>query len=128
MQRIKYPFLTLVYIVQCIASDATVQVMLSTSDGNFYGDIRSHERVSLDLKYCQILVISYLHRMPCSIISQMALSFGEYLDYASKFMDCDKKDKQSSEGKLLDGMQLYLAQVKYLMLVLLISSKLWFIC
>ena len=43
----------------------------------------------------------------------MALSFGEYLDYASKFMDCDKKDKQSSEGQLLDGMQLYLAQVKY---------------
>ena len=57
----------------------------------------------------------------------MALSFGEYLDYASEFMDCDKKDKQSSEGQLLDGMQLYLAQVKYLTLVLLLSSKIRFI-
>jgi hypothetical protein len=52
----------------------------------------------------------------------MALSFGEYLDYASRFMDSDKKDKQSSESHRLDGMQLYLAQVNLLIVILFFSQ------
>lgn len=74
-----------------IASDATVQAMVTTSGSDFYGDIRSHERVSI--------------------------SFGGFLDYASQSHQGPMEGNEVSDGrKIFDGhlpvgSQLYLAQV-----------------
>lgn len=79
-----------------IASGAAVQAMLSTSGSNFYGNIRSHERV--------------------------ALSFGDYLDYASHVcmelqgqveesgLSDDSKQIECCPSNLPEGSRLFLAQ------------------
>ncbi|KAI5063956.1 hypothetical protein GOP47_0020626 [Adiantum capillus-veneris] len=80
-----------------IASGEIVQAMLSSSGNNFYGDIRSHERVEL--------------------------TFGDYLDYAQHLYNkmsaevegkgyCDFENMRlGHECHLMEKTRLYLAQV-----------------